>query len=112
VSSPYVVTAISTAAILALVAIVSTSNSVMNNSLLAQEAIQIQTQKSQENLKMIISNDVLQIKNNGLNTVVIKEIRVYSDVNATLLASKKKFPNLGLRLLPLGTINYESSDLS
>lgn len=111
-SSSYVIAAISISSILALFAIIMTSNNAMNNSLLAQDSIQIQTHKNQENLEIKISNDVLTIKNNGLSTVVIKEIRIYSDVNVTSLVTKKKFSNLGLQIQPLKELIYSPSEFS
>lgn len=110
VSSPYAVAAIGISSIIALAAIVATTNHSMNSSLLAQEAIQIQTEKNQENLKMVISDDTLTIKNNGLNTVVIKEIRIYADEST--LVSKKRFADDGLEVGPLAITTHNSSEFS
>jgi hypothetical protein len=61
---------------------------------------------------MIISGDVLKIKNNGLGTIIIKEIRTYDDSNATLPISKKKFQEPGLQLQPLEESTHNPSEFS
>lgn len=47
----------------------------MNYSLSAQESIQSEVSRVQENLEMIIQNDVLNVQNNALNPIKILEFR-------------------------------------
>lgn len=111
-SSPFVIAAISISSILALAAIIAASNGVMNNNLLAQESIQIQTQKNRENLEIVISNDILTMKNNGLSSITIKEIRIYSDADTTSLLTRTKFSEPGLQLQPLKESKHNPSEFS
>jgi len=112
VSSPYVVVAISLTSILALIAIITTSNEMMNNAIAAQESIRIQTQKNHENLEITVSNDVLIMKNNGLDSITIEEIRIYSSADATSLLARAKFPEPGLQIPPLQKSEHTPSEFS
>ncbi len=111
-SSPYVIAVISLSSILALAAIITTSNGVMNNAFLAQESIQIQTQKNRENLEITISNDVLTMKNNGLDSITVEEIRIYSNADTTSLLARTKFTEPGLQLQPLQKSSHNPSEFS
>lgn len=84
VTSPYLVAAISVAAIIALAAITATSSNQMNYSMSAQQAMQMENIKNQENLGMTIQNNVLDVQNNALNPVKILEFRSINKItNAT-----------------------------
>lgn len=104
------IAAIGLSFIFALAAIIATSNMSMNNSLLAQEAMSIQTKKHQEDLEMIISNNLLKIKNVGTGTIVLKEIRILSESGSII--SKKTFPHPGLEITTFAEQSYTASDLA
>lgn len=109
-SSPYLVAAIGFSSLVALATIVSVSNISMNNSLLAQESMIIQTQKHQESLEMTISKNILNIQNIGINPSVLKEIRIFDEEGVVMLA-KKSFPEPGLAIVPLGSSSYEPEEI-
>jgi hypothetical protein len=104
------IAAIGLSSIFALAAIITTSSTSMNNSLLAQEAMSIQTKKHQEDLEMIISNNLLKIKNVGTGTITLKEIRILSGSGS--IVSKKTFPHPGLEITTLAEYSYTASDLA
>lgn len=104
------VAAIGFSSIVALAAIIATASTAMDNSLMAQEAMRIQTQKHQESLELSISEGVLDMRNTGMGRIVVKEMRIVSADN-TILA-KKAFQSPGLTILPLARLSYDASDLS
>lgn len=92
-SSPYLVTVISIATVIALEAIATTSTVQMNYSLSVQNAMQMETMKNQENLVLTVQNDVLDIQNNALNPVKILELRLIDKItNVTKIISYSTFP--------------------
>lgn len=74
-TGPYLVAAISVSTIIALVAIATTSSNQMNYSLSAQQAMQLENTKNQENLWITIQNNILDVRNNALNPAKILEFR-------------------------------------
>lgn len=109
-SGPFSVFAIGISSIMALAAIVAASDNVVDNSMMVQKTMEIQTQKHQEDLELIVSNDVLRVKNKGLETTVLKEIRVFSDTNTAIPVSKTYLSNPELG--PLGVVEYLPAQLA
>ncbi|QLH09295.1 hypothetical protein DSQ19_07260 [Candidatus Nitrosotenuis sp. DW1] len=72
------------ASILALNAIATTSSNQMNYSLSAQQAMQMENTKNQENLGLVVRNDILNVQNNALNPVNILELRSIDKITNTL----------------------------
>lgn len=105
------VAAIGLSSVVALAAIISASSTAMNNSLMAHESMRIQTQKHMESLEMFVADETLSIRNTGTSPVTIKEIRVYSDLDAAIVA-RTQFPEPGFRAEPLTESEYAPKDLS
>lgn|GEM_PF-2041851 len=104
-SGPHIVAAIGFSSIIALAAILSTSVTVMDNSLAAQEAMKAQTQRHREDLEMTISDGVMIMRNKGFEPVVVKELRVYSDIDSALLSRSEPGENIS-KVAPLARVTY------